>query len=84
MTSLWQLNILEDSNVFGHGAINDNRENLKQLQAELNKFKRLYLLLLFTINQEILYRVIFTGSKRLMANYYYLQWTAQDMVFQEL
>jgi hypothetical protein len=41
MTSLWQLNILEDSNVFGHGAINDNRENLKQLQAELNKFKRL-------------------------------------------
>jgi hypothetical protein len=41
MTSLWQLNILEDSNVFGHGAINDNRENLKQFQAELNKFKRL-------------------------------------------
>lgn len=41
MTSLWQLNILEDSNVFGQGAINDNKENLRQFQAELNRFKRL-------------------------------------------
>jgi len=32
---------LEDSNVFGQGAITDNKENLRQFQAELSRFKRL-------------------------------------------